>query len=334
MRQLLLNNPKELKTIDLEIPKMPVGWVLIKTARCGVCGTDAHSYMGETIFGKVFPFHIGHEVVGYIEEIGSEKSAFKKGDLVVINPFFTCNSCKSCYTDRSNACENRTTIGLKGPGGFSEYVWVPETSTYKLDPKIDLSRASFAEPLANIIYAMESIEIKHSMNVLINGVGAIGLMFLQLIKGQKPLSITVCDLNDNKLDKALSIGATKAVNPKTTKNEELYDVIIDCTGNAKCVEQSVNNLAFGGQLMNFGVCPSDSKIALNPFVLYQKDAKIMSSFALNKSAMQRSVNLLESDWFDTDILIDSIQPLSNLEDSLIRMAEGTTDGKVIIDTTL
>lgn len=333
MRQLILNNPKELKVLEVEIPTPPEGWVVIKTARCGVCGTDAHSYMGETIFGKVFPFHIGHEVVGHIESTGSANSSFKKGDLVTINPFFTCNCCKSCYSDRSNACLNRTTIGLKGPSGFSEYTCVPESSTYKARPDMDLNRLSFAEPLANIVYAMESLKFDHTMNVLINGVGAIGLMFLQLIMGHKPLSITVADFNDNKLDKALSLGATKAVNPKNTTDENLYDVIIDCTGSAKCVEMSFDKLAFGGQLMNFGVCASDAVIQISPFKLYQKDATFISSFALNKSAMLKAVNLLESDWFDTDVLIDSIQPFSNLEDSLIRMAEGTTDGKVIIDTT-
>lgn len=333
MKQVLLNNPKEVKMIEIEKPKVDPGWLLIKTERCGICGTDAHSYMGETIFGKVFPFHIGHEVCGYIEEIGSEKSGFQKGDLIVINPFFTCNSCKACYTDHSNACENRTTIGLKGPGGYSEYILVPETSSYKVRKDVDLNRICFAEPLGNIVYALERLNIDNSMNVLISGAGAIGLMFLQLVIGRKPLSITVADFNEEKLKKAETLGATRCINPKDTVDTNQYEVIIDCTGSAKCVEQSVHKLAFGGQLMNFGVCPSDSELRLNPFELYQRDATIISSFALNKNSMQKAVNLLESDWFNTEILIDSVQPLSELEVSLIKMAEGTTSGKIIIDTT-
>lgn len=333
MRQTLLYAPKDVRSIEVEKPEVPSGWLLLKTIRCGVCGTDAHGYMGETIFGKVFPFHIGHEVVGYVDEIGSERSGFEKGDLVVINPFFTCNSCKQCYLDNSNACEHKTTIGLKGPGGFSEYVLVPETSTYKARPDVDPDRLSLAEPLANILYAIDRLDIDASKSVLISGVGAIGLMFLQLILGMKPLSITVADFNESKLEKAATLGDVRIVNPGIMKDEEEYEVIIDCTGSAKCVQESFTKLAFGGQLMNFGVCHSSAEIVISPFDLYKRNATFISSFALNKSSMQKSLNLLESDWFNTDILIDSVQPMENLEESLIKMAEGATSGKIIMDTT-
>ncbi len=334
MKQVLLNNPKELKTIDVDLSNVPPGWLLVKTLCCGVCGTDAHSYMGETIFGKVFPFHIGHEVCGHVEKIGNEKSGFNVDDLVVINPFFTCNSCKSCFVDLSNNCENKTTIGLKGPGGYSEYILVPETSTYKVRKDMDVHRLSFAEPLANIVFAMERIDIDHSKSVLINGVGAIGLMFLQLVVGQSPLSVTVCDFNESKLEKAMSLGATRSINPKKVQDKNEYDIIIDCTGSTECVEQSIDKLAFGGLLMNFGVCPSGSKISIDPFVMYRKNATYTSSFALNKSSMQKAVNLLEGNVFNTDILIDSIVPVSELEVSLLKMANGQTSGKIIIDQRL
>lgn len=332
MEQLLLANEKKLELIEVPVPEVPAGWLLVKSERCGICGTDAHGYMGETIFGKVFPFHIGHEVCGHISKVGSKNSGFSEGELVVINPFFTCNSCKACYLNNSNNCENKTTIGLKGPGGFSEYILVPETSAYKVRNDIDLNRLTLAEPLANVIYALERMHIDSSMRVLISGVGAIGLMFLQLIIGYKPLSITVADFNEKKLKKALSIGADYAINPKNTVDENEYEVIIDCTGSAKCVEQSFKKLAFGGQLMNFGVCSIDSRIEISPFDLYKRNATFLSSFALNKSSMQKAINLLESNRFNTEILIDSIQPMDKLEESLIKMAEGTTSGKIIINT--
>ncbi len=334
MRQVLLSNPKEIKIIDIDIKEVPPGWVLIKTICCGICGTDAHSYMGETIFGKVFPFNIGHEVCGHIEKVGSDISVFKENDLVVINPFFTCNSCKSCYMDLSNNCENKTTIGLKGPGGYSEYILVPETSTYKVRADMNAYRLSFAEPLANIIFAMDKLKFDNTKTVLINGVGAIGLMFLQLIVGQNPQSITICDFNESKLNKAITLGANRAINPAKEKDSSCYDIIIDCTGSTSCVEQSLDKLAFGGVLMNFGVCPADSKMQVNPFALYRKSATIMSSFALNKSSMQKAVTLLEGNTFNTDILIDSIQPLEKLEECLIKMANGETSGKIIINTTI
>ncbi|MCG8484249.1 MAG: alcohol dehydrogenase catalytic domain-containing protein, partial [Clostridia bacterium] len=294
MRQLILTGVQKIETKEVPLPEVKPGWVLIKTARCGICGTDAHGYMGETIFGKVFPFHLGHEVCGYVEKVGNDDSHFKTGDLVVINPFFTCDSCPACFMGQSNNCSTKTTIGLKGPGGFSEYILVPETSTYKADKDMDVDRLTIAEPLANVIYAMDKIKIDSSMNVLINGVGAIGLMFLQLVAGYKPKSITVTDLNDAKLEKAKKIGADITINARsnTDPNDHLYDVIIDCTSSAECVGQSIKKLAFGGQFLNFGVCKMDATFEVNPFDLYKKDATYLSSFALNKSSMQKALDLL------------------------------------------
>lgn len=331
MNQTKLQNPFEIVTEEVPMPDVPEGWLLIKTACCGICGSDIHAYSGETIFGNVYPFHIGHEVAGYVEQTGSPNSLFKTGELVVINPFFTCNSCESCFMDRSNDCKNRTTIGLKGPGGFSEYILVPETSTYRARHSVLPERLCLAETIANVIYALDRVRWDSKKNVLIIGAGAIGMIFVQLVRGYFPLSITVCDLNSDKLEQVKKLGATRAVLPAELGNGE-YDIIVDCTGSAECVGNSIHKLAFGGQLLSFGVCHSEATFAANPFELYKKDATIISTFALNKSAMQKAVDLLEGDDFNTDILVDSVQPIEALEASIVKMKEGRTRGKIIIKT--
>ncbi len=333
MKQVKLQDPHNIVSVEVEPLELPAGWVQIRTVCCGICGSDIHAYSGETIFGKIYPFHIGHEVVGYVEKCANENSPFKKGDLVTLNPFFTCNSCDSCYNDRSNDCQNRTTIGLKGPGGFSEFVFAPETSVYKAVGEIAPERLCLAEPIANVIYAIDRIRWDNKKRILINGVGAIGLVFLQLLKGYYPTSITVCDLNTEKLEQAKKLGVTKAALP-SEMGDDVFDVIIDCTGSAKCVGDSIHKLAFGGQLVSFGVCHSEATFEANPFELYKKDATIISTFALNKSSMQKSINLLSNPDFNTDVLIDSVQPLDKLEESIIKMKEGRTKGKIVINTTL
>lgn len=332
MRHVRLEGPGRISIFEAPVPDVPQGWVLIRTVMCGICGSDVHSYLGETIFGKVFPFHIGHEVCGYIEQTTSPDTHFRKGELVVINPFFTCDSCQACHEDLSNNCGNKTTIGLRGPGGFSEYIVVPQSSVYKVRQDIDPARLCMAEPIANVIYAMDKIRWSHSADVLINGAGAIGLIFLQLIAGRMVHSITVCDLNQAKLEVASKLGADRIVNPKTDADDRMYDVVVDCTGVAGCVEADVEKLAFGGQLMSFGVCGSSERISISPFSLYRKDAAILHSFALNKSSMQKAVSLLESTRFDTSCITDSIRTVAELEQALKDMAQGRTSGKIIINT--
>jgi 2-desacetyl-2-hydroxyethyl bacteriochlorophyllide A dehydrogenase len=334
MRVVELRNGLDLHVYDKDIRDLEEGELLIKTVRCGICGTDVHSYYGETIFGKVFPFHIGHEVCGYVEKVQSKNSSFKVGDLVVVNPFFTCNSCPECLMDRSNNCENKTTIGLKGPGGYSQYIMVPETSALKADKDFDVNRLTLTEPLADIIYAKEKLDINSNMKVLIVGVGSIGLMFLQLMKGHMFKKLAVSDFNNNKLAKAKKLGADVIYNPSENQViDDKFDIVIDCTGSAKSVKQDINYLSFGGQLLNFGVCASDATIEINPFDLYKLDAKFISSFALNKSSMQKALAVLSSSSFNSDIVIDSLRPISQLEDSLKDIHAGKVDGKIIIDTT-
>lgn|GEM_PF-4683278 len=264
--------------------------------------------------------------------MNSSDSHFEKGELVVINPFFTCNSCSACFKDQSNNCQHRTTIGLKGPSGFSEYILVPETSVYKVRQDMDPYRLCLAEPLANVIYGIDKLRLAHDQKIRINGAGAIGLMFLQLLGGMMPSLITVCDMNESRLERARAMGADRLVNPRRDVDEELYDVIIDCTGNVNSIQSSFERMDFGCQFLSFGVCSSADIVKLSPFEIYRKDASFMGSFALNKSSMEKAVRLLESNRFDSSGYIDSIRPVEELEDAIKAMASGRTSGKIVIKT--
>ena len=330
MRQVILQKPRKIITQEVVRPSVIPGWVLIKTECCGICGSDVHAYLGETIFGNVYPFNIGHEVCGHVEE-SMTSSPFKEGDMVVINPFFSCGSCSECYNDQPNHCHNGTTIGLKGPGGFSEFILVPESSVYKPSNEISPERLCFAEPIANVIYAIKRIKFSYGMKVLINGVGPIGLIFLQLIRNRLSNCISVCDLNRQKLEKAGMLGADRLIEAQDV-DDETYDLIIDCTGVAMCIESDVHKMNIGGQLISFGVCRSNENITINPFELYKRDMTITSTYALNKSSMQEAVSLLCSDRFDTECLIDSVRYVSDIEQAFKDIAGRRTSGKVLIRT--
>ena len=339
MKQVLLAAPERIETVEVPLPQVEPGWVLAKTLYAGICGTDVHSFFGETIFGKVFPFHIGHEVCAVVEEVGDGVSTVAPGDTIVVNPFFTCGACPACYTGMENNCAHKTTIGLKGYGGFSEYVYVPAGSAFRTT-STDFAAMSLAEPLATVIYGFDKLRMDPSKRVLIQGVGAIGLMFLELVKAANVTSVTVSDFNREKLAAARELGADltlcpldEADNARLEKlSQEGFDVVIDCTGSIKSMQTTVNRIAFGGQILLFGLCTAEAAMEIKPFRLYQKDASIATSFALNKRSFRKAVALLESGKIRTAPLIDGIRPVSQLEESIRDIAAGKTKGKVIIDT--
>ena len=99
------------------------------------------------------------------------------------------------------------------------------------------------------------------------------------------------------------------------------------------MQTTVDRIAFGGQILLFGLCTADAAMEIKPFRLYQKDASILTSFALNKPAFRKAVALLENGKIRTDLLIDSVRPLSELENSIREIAAGKAGGKIVIDTT-
>jgi L-iditol 2-dehydrogenase len=124
MKALFLNGPRDVSIKNTEIPDFKDGEVLLKVMACGVCGSDIHSYFGKNTLIK-YPAIPGHELSGIIQE--SKSQLFKKGDRVVVDPNIVCNKCVYCKSGRRNFCTDLKSIGNNIPGGFSEYVSVPDS---------------------------------------------------------------------------------------------------------------------------------------------------------------------------------------------------------------
>lgn len=334
MRKVVLAAVGKLEYQEVPIPPVKHGWVRVKLLRCGICGTDVHNYYKETIFGKdAYPFNMGHETCGIVDELGQGVEGLAVGDQVVINPFWTCGCCEACLTGHNNNCAHRTTIGLMGPSGNSEYTVAPASSVIKTNPQSDPTLLAFTEPVATVVYALDKMKFNALQDVLIVGAGPIGLIFLQLLKNEHINSLTVADVLDEKLTFAKELGAHRTINTAKETDEQKYDVIIDCTGIAKVVEQDFKKVKFGAQLMMFGVCASDAAISVSPFDIYNHDMTIYASYALNSSAFQRALHLIESGRIDVASLLSGVYPVGQLEQCIQDIKTGKVNGKIVIDTT-
>ncbi|MGI6578993.1 MAG: alcohol dehydrogenase catalytic domain-containing protein [Saccharofermentanales bacterium] len=337
MKQVFLAEPLTIKTVEIPFPTQQKGWVLAKTMLTGICGSDVKSYYGETIFGNKFPFHIGHEVCAIVTEVDSNNLRLRIGDAIVIDPIFSCGYCNSCFSNKNNNCEYGTTIGIRGFGGFSEYVYIPESSAFKINNN-DLKKMVFAEPLSTVVYGYNKLKMNPTQKILIQGMGSIGLLFLNLAIYDKIAEIVVTDINNGKLRIASELGAKNVLNPlnKTDKaklDNKQFDIIIDCTGSIDAIQSSIEKVAFGGQILIFGISSANQTILLSPFELYKKDAAIFGSHKSTKQSFVQAISLLEQGVIDTKRITDSIKPLSELEQSIIDIHEGKSIGKIIIDVT-
>jgi threonine dehydrogenase-like Zn-dependent dehydrogenase len=193
-------------TPSIEFPRQ----VLVRPIIAGICASDIHqidvdmSYSASILARKDNPFPLGHEVVGIVEDIGSEVKGLEVGDRVTHSPVASCEVygfelCESCREGRPETCQaiagigdgsdleeeygGRLKFGGFGSGGFSEHFVTYEDQLRKVPNEISNDTALLAEPLAVAIHAVKRREPTDNDTVLVIGAGIIGLMIIKAIRG-------------------------------------------------------------------------------------------------------------------------------------------------------
>ncbi|KKK50636.1 hypothetical protein LCGC14_3123070, partial [marine sediment metagenome] len=130
MLRAVLEKPFKLKLLESGIPVAKKKEVLLKVLVAGICGSDVHAYRGTQPFLN-YPRVLGHEIVGEIAEVGEGIEELRRGDLVTVDPVFSCGKCYACRVGRGNCCRDVKVMGVHIDGGFSEYIAVPADIVYK-----------------------------------------------------------------------------------------------------------------------------------------------------------------------------------------------------------
>src|SRR5205085_5080180 len=110
--------------------------VLIKVRLVGICGSDMHIYHGTSPVAT-YPRVIGHEMVGEIEQVGSDVQKLSIGDKVVMEPIEWCGECYACRSGRRNVCNRLQVYGVHKDGAYQEYIVLPEKIVHKVDSRLD-----------------------------------------------------------------------------------------------------------------------------------------------------------------------------------------------------
>ena len=237
MRALALTDVQRFQLVDIPLPSVRPNSVLIRVAAVGLCGTDLHIYKGDANYNLDLSFCpiplsdspqiLGHETSGWVERVGADVRRCRVGDLVIVDQVLSCvgqqrtDLCEYCETGDAHQCEFAQELGITGlPGGFADFIAVPETNIVKVPEQMPALQAAIAEPLACIVHAQErsdraatrySWEGKHRIrHVAILGAGPSGLLFLQFLRNVRRFDgvIFVIDLREAKLDLARRLGAT------------------------------------------------------------------------------------------------------------------------------
>lgn len=211
---------KPLRIDDVDYPRIEGRFnVIVRIAGAGVCHTDLHLIQGmwHELLKPKTPYTLGHENVGYIEEVGEGVEGLEKGDPVILHPAVTDGTCLACRSGEDMHCENLVFPGLNVDGGFAEFMRTSHRSVIKLPRGIEGERLVEMAPLADAgITAYRAVKkasktLYPGSYVAVIGVGGLGHIAIQLLKALTPATVIALDVREEKLRLAEKLGADHVV---------------------------------------------------------------------------------------------------------------------------
>ncbi|MBN6850702.1 L-iditol 2-dehydrogenase [Staphylococcus saprophyticus] len=274
----LLNKPFDMEMKEVKVPKIGATDVLVKVMAVGVCGSDVHYYehgrVGEFVVEK--PLILGHECSGVVTDIGSNVTRFKVGDRVAIEPGVPCGECEYCKSGKYNLCPDVEFLATPPvDGALSQYISHPEGFLFHIPEALSYEEATLNEPFSVGVQACKRANVQPGSTVVIMGMGPVGLMAVVAAKAFGATKIIVSDLEKIRLDEALKLGATHAINIKeegvATRINEItkgkgVNYAFETAGNPIALQNALAALNNGGTLAIVGL-PQQENIELNiPFI--------------------------------------------------------------------
>lgn len=328
MRAVVFTAEKELALQERPTPTPGHKEILIETAAVGICGTDTHVFDGE-FEGTVYPLVPGHEATGTIVALGEGVNDgvfdFAVGDHVAVNPSTTCGECEFCLNGHQNLCPKWNGLGVVASDGASQqYFTAPSTNVYKLKPETDIYQAALIEPLACAIRGWDVLPRRLGDHVLVFGAGTMGLLMAQLAGKAGAASVTIIDLNEDRLGTARECGIENRYTNADQADREKWDVVIDCTGNIKAIEDALTRVKPAGFFQDFGVAPADKTANYSPFRVYRDEISIVGTMAVLNS-FGRAVELFEAGAINAPAMISHSYTLDDYSEALEKFRRG--DGR-------
>lgn len=347
MKAAIFKEKGKIRVEDVPKPSINENECLIKVKYCSICGTDkkiynnGHSNIGDE--GQI----LGHEITGTIVEKGEKVKHYKNGMRVVLAPNVGCGYCKMCREGKEQLCENYEAFGIGRPGGFAEFVKIPEEAIKRghlvvLPDEIDFESASLIEPLSCCYNGRETMDIRPGENVLIFGAGSMGSLHLLLNQSLGASNVFMVDIDERKLEYSKKIGADKVILSEEVEdkvyeltNGQGVDNIITAAPAAAVQEAALNIVAKTGNINFFaGIAGENPTLEINPNKLHYEQIRITGTTGSSLEQFRRTVNILKNNNLNlhkiitNKISIDELSSIFEKEDFLNKNLKILVDPKL------
>ena len=338
----------------IEVPDPGLGEVLVTVQACGVCHTDLHYREGA--INDDFPFLLGHEAAGIVEEVGDGVTNVAVGDFVVLNWRAVCGQCRSCLRGRPwycfathNATQKMTLGGVElspalGIGAFAEKTLVAAGQATKVDPAAPPEVAGLigCGVMAGLGAAMNTGDVGRGDSVAVFGCGGVGDAAIAGSRLAGAHTIIAVDIDDRKLDIARNFGATHTVNSTNEDPIEAIrgltggngvDVAIEAVGLPATYEQAFYSRDLAGTVVLVGVPNPEMKVELPMIEVFGRGGTLKSSWygdCLPSRDFPMLINLYLQGRLDLDRFVSETIALDEVEEAFHAMERGEVLRSVVV----
>jgi L-idonate 5-dehydrogenase len=320
MKALVIHAPHDLRLEERAVEPLGPKEVAVRIAAGGICGSDLHYYHNGG-FGAVRlkePMILGHEIAGVVDRIGDEVGTLKPGDRVAVNPSRPCGNCRYCQEGRQNHCLHMRFYGSAMPfphiqGAFREVLVCDAVQAHKMADGVGLGEAAFCEPLAVCLHAARRAGPLLGKKVLVTGCGPIGALSVLAARAAGATEIVATDIAEATLAVVGKLGIATVFNtatdPTALKRYEAdkghFDVLFECSGNAKALTGAFAALRPGGIVVQVG---TGGEFALPISVIVAKELELRGTFRFHEE-FALAVEMIGSRRIDVRPLLTATLPM-------------------------
>jgi 2-desacetyl-2-hydroxyethyl bacteriochlorophyllide A dehydrogenase len=315
MRRVEVTGVEQIRLMDVDVPRPAVGELLVRTRSVGICGSDLHAFAGTHPFIDL-PYCPGHEVVGTVVTV-PDGSVFKRGERVLVEPNLVCFSCRACRAGRINLCEKMRFFGAQTPGAMADYFVIAGDRVRAVPDGFSDAAAALVEPLATAVHAGRLAGALDGRRVVVLGAGSIGLLTMLVARSSGAADIVVTDLLPTKRDRAVRLGADRAVAADDPTAVQIIrdrfggaaDVVFDCVSSQRSISQAIELGVRGGRVIVVGIAQGNVSVPLD--LIQDREVALTGCAMYVGDDFRDSVALIEAGIVPVDELVTATFDLND-----------------------
>jgi L-iditol 2-dehydrogenase len=327
--------PFEFELREIALPTVREGWALVKVEACGICGTDLHIAGAVTHRLTTRPptewQGFGHEVAGVVAQVGPGVSHVKEGDRVVLESGSYCGTCDLCRNGRSDLCNKGPNFWSNESMGFAEYILAPRECLVPFDG-LSFEVASLTEPLGVALDMTYVADITLGDDVLVLGLGPIGLLSIPLARRQGAARIYAANRSGGKrANLARLYGADSVIltNEAPVESSAFWRGGVDralVSASVSAVQDALPVMNYGGIIAFIGIeYGPGATLTFDANEFHFRKLQLRASHAAPALYFPTCLQLLKDKHVNGEALISHVMPLERIAEAMTLLRDARAD---------